>query len=202
MIVELRQYTLHPGRRDELIELFEREFVEPQEALGVRVLGTFRDIDDPDKFVWLRAFPDPATRLACLTGFYGGPVWRRHRDASNATMVDSDDVLLLEHVTGDLSTAERSGPSRVLAVVRILRTDVEPDLDSVPRLLGAPVVVLRTSGLANDFPALPVREDRAVVWLARFTDADAARVARKAFEEADPTVQVLELEPTARSAYR
>lgn len=30
-IVELRQYTLHPGKRDTLIELFDREFVETQE---------------------------------------------------------------------------------------------------------------------------------------------------------------------------
>jgi hypothetical protein len=28
-IVELRQYTLHPGRRDDLVALFEAEFVEP-----------------------------------------------------------------------------------------------------------------------------------------------------------------------------
>jgi hypothetical protein len=147
----------------------------------MRVLGTFRDVDDPDQFVWLRAFPDLATRLAGLSGFYGGPIWRRHRDAANATMVDSDDVLLLEHVTGELPTTERPavggervGPSRVLAVVRIHRSDVEPDLGPVPRLLGAPVAVLRTSGPANNFPALPVRSDRAVVWLARFADADVA----------------------------
>ena len=172
----------------------------------MRVLGTFRDVDGPDKFVWLRAFSDLATRLAGLSGFYGGPIWRRHRDA---TMVDSDDVLLLEHVTGELPTTERAavgggrvGPSRVLAVVRIHRPDVEPDLDPVPRLLGAPVAVLRTSGPANNFPALPVRSDRDVVWLARFADADVARVARKALDEADPALQVLELEPTARSAYR
>ena len=33
-IVELRQYTLHPGQRDTLIDLFDREFVESQEAPG------------------------------------------------------------------------------------------------------------------------------------------------------------------------
>jgi hypothetical protein len=47
-VVELRQYTLHAGRRDELIELFEREFIETQEALGMRVIGQFRDLDDSD----------------------------------------------------------------------------------------------------------------------------------------------------------
>src|SRR5512143_3890578 len=35
-VVELRDYTLHPGRRDELIALFEGEFIEAQEAAGMR----------------------------------------------------------------------------------------------------------------------------------------------------------------------
>ena len=50
-VVELRQYTLKPGSRDALIELFDREFVETQEALGMAVLGQFRDLDDPERFV-------------------------------------------------------------------------------------------------------------------------------------------------------
>lgn len=57
-VVELRQYTLHPGGRDVLIDLFEREFVETQEAVGMRVIGQFRDEADPNRFVWLRGFPD------------------------------------------------------------------------------------------------------------------------------------------------
>jgi hypothetical protein len=31
-----------------LIELFDREFVETQEELGMDLLGRFRDLDDPD----------------------------------------------------------------------------------------------------------------------------------------------------------
>ncbi len=57
MIVELRQYTLREGRRDELIDLFDREFVETQEQLGIAVLGQFRDLDRPDRFVWLTRSP-------------------------------------------------------------------------------------------------------------------------------------------------
>ena len=57
-VVELRQYTLHPHQRDTLIALFDREFVESQEALGMQVIGPFRDLDDPDRFVWLRGFDD------------------------------------------------------------------------------------------------------------------------------------------------
>ncbi|MGW3360813.1 NIPSNAP family protein [Streptomyces bungoensis] len=94
-IVELRQYTLHPGARETLIELFEREFVTGQRAVGITVGGRFRDLDDPDRFVWLRAFPDMVQRRRALEAFYTGSVWQRHRDAANATMIDSDDVLLL-----------------------------------------------------------------------------------------------------------
>lgn len=75
-LVELRQYTLHPGRRDALIDLFDREFVETQEAVGMTVMGQFRDLDDADRFVWLRGFRDMAARQAGLSAFYGGPVWQ------------------------------------------------------------------------------------------------------------------------------
>src|SRR5213596_2430523 len=61
-VVELRQYALHPGKRDVLIDLFDREFIEPQETLGMNILGQLRDLDDPDRFVWLRGFRDMASR--------------------------------------------------------------------------------------------------------------------------------------------
>ena len=98
-IVELRHCTLHPGRRDELIGLFEQELIEPQEAAGARVLGSFRVEGAGQSFLWLRGFPDMRARKAALEGFYCGPVWRAHRDAANATMVDGDDVHLLRAIT-------------------------------------------------------------------------------------------------------
>src|ERR1700686_1327349 len=94
-VIELRQYTLKPQQRDVLIGLFEREFVETQEEAGMTVIGTFCDADNPDRFVWLREFPDMASRSRSLAAFYGGPVWKAHREAANATMLDSDNVLLL-----------------------------------------------------------------------------------------------------------
>jgi len=95
-VVELRQYTLKPRRRDELIDIFDSRFVEPQEAAGMTIIGQFRDLDRPDMFVWLRGFPDMPARKAALETFYGGPVWAANRDAANDTMIDSDDVLLLK----------------------------------------------------------------------------------------------------------
>ena len=94
-LVELRRYALHPGTRDEMLGIFERELMEGQEAAGMRLLGQFRDLDDPDAFVWLRGFRDMASRYTALWDFYTGPVWKNHQEAVNATMISSDDVLLL-----------------------------------------------------------------------------------------------------------
>ena len=66
-VVELRQYTLHPGTRERFVDLFQREFVESQEAAGMTLIGFFRDLDDPDRYVWLRGFPDMEKRQAALT---------------------------------------------------------------------------------------------------------------------------------------
>lgn len=71
-VVELRQYTLHPGQRDVLVELFERAFIEAQETVGATIIGQFRDLEDPNRFVWLRGFPDMDKRLTALQAFYGG----------------------------------------------------------------------------------------------------------------------------------
>src|SRR5512141_2772883 len=119
-IVELRRYTLHPGRRDELIELFEREFIESQEAVGIQVLGQFYDLEDSNQFVWLRGFNDMDARRASLNAFYGGPVWKMHRDAANGTMIDSDNVLLLRlvHPTSGFTFKNGKRPTRGSGAVR------------------------------------------------------------------------------------
>src|SRR5215475_13280507 len=98
-ILELRQYTLRPGQREVLIDLFDREFVESQEAAGMAVVGQFRDLDRADRFVWIRGFTDMPSRARALASFYGGPAWKAHGGQANATMLDSDDVLLLRPAT-------------------------------------------------------------------------------------------------------
>jgi len=117
-IVELRQYTLHPGMRDTLIALFDREFVETQEEAGMKIIGQFRDLDDPNRFVWLRGFADMASRGRALTAFYvDGAAWRAHRDAARATMVDTANALLLHPArpaSGFRSDAPERPPRRAL----------------------------------------------------------------------------------------
>lgn len=188
-VVELRQYRLQPGRREALIELFEREFIETQEAAGIQLIGQFRDLDDPDRFVWLRGFANMPMRAQALQAFYGGAAWQAHRDAANATMIDSDDVLLLRPAyphSGSAAAASVPGNGGlVVATICHFDDGVDPDfLDFFAQRLapalaeaGAPVLAnWMTETTPNNFPALPVREGAHVfVWLARFADEVAHR---------------------------
>ena len=190
-VIELRQYTLHPGQRDVLIALFEREFVEPQQALGMPVIGSFADLDDADRFVWLRGFSDMASRAPALAAFYGGPVWQRLRSAANATRVDRDTVLLLRPAfegSGFASPAASRRPEAaehppaglVTATICPLAAPAGEDLAALFErcvlpawtAAGAEVIAcLATESAPNNFPRLPVREGEAVwVWLSRFAD--------------------------------
>ena len=195
-IVELRQYTLHPGKRDTLIELFDREFITSQEAVGITVIGQFRDLDNPNRFVWLRGFPDMPSRAQSLTEFYGGPVWKGHSKAANATMIDSSNVLLLHPArsgTGFLLGNDRHPPGTkaerkgiVVATVYYFEAPVtdefvaffESRLKPVMEDAGASILAyFVTEAGVNTFPTLPVREGENVfVWLAGFRDQSAYEV--------------------------
>lgn len=219
-IVELRQYTLHPGRRDELIELFEREFLETQEAAGMALIGQFRARGEDDRFVWLRGFPDMQSRAAALAAFYDAPVWAAHRAAANATMIDSDNVLLLRPARADSgfsacesfpSGSEAPTGNAYAAGVHSLREPArEEDLARIESVIAPRVRAAEGSVLAwyvsehspNSFPRLPVREgENVVVWFATFPDASRADACLAAIPRAQDTV-TLGLLPTPRSRLR
>lgn len=228
-VVELRQYTLHPGRRDDLIELFEREFVESQEALGMRLIGQFRDLDDADCFVWLRGFASMATRRPALASFYGGPVWAAHRAAANTTMLDSDNVLLLRPAwrgAAPAPYAARRAPPGALALpagavaLTVFPLAAAPGAEQLARCADELPTACATQGAtwqawyasepsANDFPGLPVREGESVLVSVSLFPTLAALDAGRWRADATPPwlaamlsgpVEARRLAPTARSA--
>jgi quinol monooxygenase YgiN len=200
-IVELRQYTMQPGRRDELIELFEREFIESQEAAGMQVLLHGRDLDAPHRFVWFRGFRDMPSRAPALQAFYSGAVWQAHRNAANATIVDNDDVLLLREARPgcgfELPAARPprgagADPGLLVATVCAFGAPVDDaflaffdeELAPAARAAGASLRAsyISESG-ANEFPRLPVREGEHVfVWVAAFADTAAHAAWRAALD--------------------
>lgn len=162
VIVELRRYVMRPGRRDELIELFEREFVAGQERCGIQVVGHYRDLGDPDAFVWLRQFPDMESRRRSLEAFYvESQTWRDNRDAANATMIDSDNVLLLRPAlpgSGFKNGAlERSRAGVIAVSIFMLSEPANGSLADIAHAAGECAVFV-TEEHPNTFPRLPVRE--------------------------------------------
>lgn len=185
-VLELRQYKIVAGQRDAFVALFDREFVESQEALGMRLVGQYRDLDDPNRFVWLREFPDMAQRGTALTSFYTGPVWQAHRGEANPMLDDNDNVLLLRPAPGRdfASAAPRAGigaapPPRGMVVATIyylwkdpndgfaafFETHMRPALEKA----GMPVLAaFMPEAQANNFPRLPVRQgEKVFVWFTR-----------------------------------
>jgi hypothetical protein len=221
-VIELRQYTLKSGQRDALIELFDRHFIESQEAAGMTVIGQFRDRERSDRFVWMRGFQDMASRHRALEQFYDGPVWMAHRNAANETMLDSDNVLLLRPARPDLSFSigrDHPGtphtPTDILIGLSVLNKPVDEalvagfDRDIVPRLRAQGVNVqgvFVTESAPNTFTRLPVREGEHVfVWVATVARTPVSPeqleeiTNASALDSARASATLLHLEPTSRS---
>jgi hypothetical protein len=192
-VVELRQYTLQPGTRERFIALFEHEFIESQEELGMTVIGQFRDLDDPNRFVWLRGFVDMASRGKTLPAFYAAPApaWKAHREEANSMIVDSDNVLLLhaakpqaQFALSQFSRAAvgatESAHGLLVATIYYLEAPADKDFidffgrDMLPALAASgikPAAYFASETSANNFPRLPVRENEPVfVWFALYKD--------------------------------
>jgi hypothetical protein len=226
-VVELRRYTLRPGQRETLVELFDATFVESQEAVGIDVIGQFRELDDPDVFTWVRGFPNMEERARSLAEFYGGATWHAHARAANATMLDSDNVLLLRPARPDsafLLPARHHEGHASCGHVAAVTLHLEPGADEsdivsffelaiAPGLAAAEGSVLGyfvTDPSRNTFPGLPVREGVNVfvffvgcddrLTLERVVDPR-CRLSRTTAEapRLSCPAEKLRLEPTARS---
>jgi hypothetical protein len=230
-VVELRRYTLRPGRREDLIALFEREFIETQEACGMLPIGQYRNLDDPDEFVWFRGFMNMASRRRALEAFYlHSDAWRAHRDAANDTMIDSDNVLLLRPVSAahgfDLLGLQRAPmgaapQDRSLVGVAVFMLTAPLDGETLHRFETETfsklerhayrVALLETEPAKNDF-RLPVREGEWAFVVTGVCGNEAGLVSFLQALELDRVppalranvirAEYLRLEPAARALYR
>jgi hypothetical protein len=100
MIVEVRAYRIKPGRRDEFIELFETRAVPALRSHGMKIMGPLLDVENPNKFVFLRSFPSLEERERMRDEFYGGDLWKNELEGIAMPMIDSYDVILCETSRG------------------------------------------------------------------------------------------------------
>lgn len=109
MIVEVRRYRIKPGRRDEFIRFFEARSIQAQVDHGMAILGPLLDVENPNAFVFLRAFPSLEARDEMKAAFYEGPLWKDELEAIAMPMVDSYDVILTETTAGFVSFDAKGG---------------------------------------------------------------------------------------------
>jgi hypothetical protein len=100
MIVEVRSYRIKPGRRDEFIEFFETRSIPALREHGMKIMGPLIDLENPNKFVWLRSFPSLGEREQMKNAFYEGALWKNELEAIAMPMLESYDVILCETSSG------------------------------------------------------------------------------------------------------
>ncbi len=186
-LFELRAYAMHPGRRDDLIDMFESDFLDAYESCGARVLATFHDIDVEDRWVWMRAFCDARSRGRALTAFYSSETWRRLRSQANATIQQTRNVLLLRLSSGDARSLSAVPPARRQGGIIVTDVQVVNDGDEDAQASAfeayarpflkdfgaAPFATFQTDRSENFYPRQRVRAESVFVWMTRFESEEA-----------------------------
>ena len=96
MIVEMRTYKLKPGTRARFLEVFHSRSIPKHVELGMKILGPFLSIEDPDTFFFMRGFPDLASREPLKASFYEGELWKRELEQVLMPMIDKYEVVLVD----------------------------------------------------------------------------------------------------------
>ena len=185
-VIELRDYLMNSGQRDQFIDYFEANFLESQSALGGYVLGRYRVKENEDNFCWIRGFENMQTRSRFLPAFYHGDFWRQRRNVANSMLANNDNVNLLRPLVlqSDSLVAVKTVSADVLrcgnriAVVDFYISNTK--LETLKKVFAKQYLALWNqcgisdysiweSELAeNDFPGLPVFQDKNLLVSIRF----------------------------------
>jgi NIPSNAP len=96
MIAEMRTYRLKPGKRDQFLEIFHAKSIPAHAEIGMKILGPFLSIEDPDVLFFMRGFPDLASREPMKAQFYEGELWKNELENVLMPMIEKYDVVLVD----------------------------------------------------------------------------------------------------------
>jgi len=102
MIIEMRTYKLKPGKRAEFLEVFRTCSIPAHDEIGMKILGPFLSIEDPDTFFFMRGFPDLASREPMKAKFYEGELWKRELENLLMPMIEKYEVVLVDDPDGKI----------------------------------------------------------------------------------------------------
>jgi hypothetical protein len=96
VIIEMRTYKLKPGCRSRFLEIFRSKSVPAHAEIGMKILGPFLSIEDPDTFFFMRGFPDLPSREPMKAQFYEGELWKGELESVLMPMIEKYDVVVVE----------------------------------------------------------------------------------------------------------
>jgi len=102
MVIEMRTYRTKPGKRPEFLEIFRSKSMPAHAEIGMKILGPFLSIEDPDVFFFMRGFPDAPSREPMKAKFYEGKLWKLELENILMPMLERYDVVLVEDPDGQI----------------------------------------------------------------------------------------------------
>lgn len=100
MIVEMRTYKTKPGKRAGFLEIFRTRSVPAHDEIGMKILGPFLSVEDPDTFFFMRGFPNLASREPMKARFYESDLWKNELEAIVMPLLEKYDVVLVDDPAG------------------------------------------------------------------------------------------------------
>lgn len=100
MIVEMRTYKTKPGCRSRFLEIFRAKSMPAHAEIGMKILGPFLSLEDPDTFFFMRGFPNLASREPLKAKFYEGELWKQELENVLMPMLERYQVVLVEDRDG------------------------------------------------------------------------------------------------------
>lgn len=92
----MRTYRIKPGRRAEFVEIFRTKSMPAHREIGMKIIGPFPSVEDPDVCFFMRGFPDLESRGPMKDLFYEGELWKSELEQKLMPMIEKYDVVLVE----------------------------------------------------------------------------------------------------------
>jgi NIPSNAP len=100
MIIEMRTYKTKPGKRSQFLELFRSKSIPAHTEIGMKILGPFLSVEDPNTFFFMRGFPDLLSREPMKAKFYEGELWKSELENVLLPMLENYEVVVVEDADG------------------------------------------------------------------------------------------------------
>jgi hypothetical protein len=102
MIVEMRTYKTKPGMRSHFLEIFRTKSIPVHIEIGMKILGPFLSVEDPDTFFFMRGFPDKESREPMKAKFYEGELWKTELERVLMPMLERYEAVVVEDSENNL----------------------------------------------------------------------------------------------------